>query len=89
MALLILGIVELAVGFWLGMPGRYTQTAEDIERAMDAGGNVRRKRVQRKLNPFAWMHRRGSANASRRSRAARSLRDSPKSGFNLESPEDR
>ena len=89
MALLILGIVALAVGFWLGMPGRYTQTAEDIERAMDAGGNVRRKRVQRKLPPFAWMHRRGSANASRRSRAARSLRDSPKSGFNLESPEDR
>ena len=82
-------LVALAIGVWLGMPGRYTQSVEDIQRVMDAGGAVRRKRVKRSLSPFAWMQRRGSANATRRSRAARSQGSSRRGGFKLESPEDR
>lgn len=83
-------LVALAIGIWLGMPGRYSQRLEDIERVMESGGGPRRKRSKRSLSPFAWMQRRGSANASRRSRAARTARRGPRRrGFELESPGDR
>ena len=36
--LVLTGLLGLGIGVWLGMPGRYTQTPEDIDRAMD--GNI-------------------------------------------------
>lgn len=86
MGLLILtGVVGLGIGIWLGMPGRYRQSAEDIERIMESGGS-RRRRARRIFTPLAWMQRKVSARSAP-SRDRRSGRG--RSGFKLESPEDR
>jgi len=74
-------VAALAIGIWLGLPGRYTQTPEDIEAAM-ARGSVRRRRVKRDVNPLAWLQRRVSVRPSR-SRAR------GRGSFDLERPEDR
>jgi len=81
LTLKILGaIAALAVGVWLGLPGRFDQTPEEIERTM-ALGTGRRRKVKRHFTPFAWLNRKISLR-----------RDPPRrrgGGFNLESPEDR
>ena len=87
LALLILtGIVGLALGIWLGMPGRYRQTPEEIERIMESGGGRRRK-TKRIFTPLAWMQRKASSKSgpSRERRKSRGQRR----GFSLESPEER
>ncbi len=84
--LVLTGLVGLGIGIWLGMPGRYTQTADDLERAMDEP--ARQKRLKkRNVNPLAWLQRNASAkgNPSRNRRGARGRR----SGFSLEAPDDR
>ena len=75
-----LALLALAWGIWLGLPGRYSQTADDIENAMERGGGHRRK-VKRHFTPLAWAQR----NISARGSSQRSRR----SGFKLESPKDR
>lgn len=88
MGLLILtAVVGLAIGIWLGLPGRYSQTPDDIERIMEAG-TARRRRTKRVFTPLAWMQRKVSARSNpsadrRRGRGRRS------SGFKLESPDER
>jgi hypothetical protein len=82
MALLILGIVGLAVGIWLGLPGRYDQTPDDIERLMARGGGTRRRRARREISPLAWIQRKLSA-------GGRPPQSSRRKGFRLESPEER
>lgn len=82
--LILTGLVGLGIGIWLGMPGRYTQTPDEIDRAMDGPGRERRLE-KRNVNPLSWLHRTASAkaNPSRnrlRSRGARS-------GFSIESPD--
>jgi hypothetical protein len=53
----ILGAVAaLALGIWLGLPGRYEGRREDIERAMDTPGGSSRK-VRRVFTPLAWIQR--------------------------------
>ncbi|MEM7417675.1 MAG: hypothetical protein AAF389_19460 [Gemmatimonadota bacterium] len=84
--LILTGLVGLGIGIWLGMPGRYTQTPEDIDRAME-GPSTRRSLKKRQINPLAWLQRNASAKGTpsrgrRRSRSARK-------GFSIESPEDR
>mgnify|MGYP006908406072 CR=1 FL=1 len=83
--LIVTGVLGLGIGVWLGMRGRYTQTPEDIERVMESGGDRRRK-VKRIFTPLAWMQRQistsGPSADRRRQRGSRS-------GFKLESPEDR
>lgn len=84
MGLLILtAVIGLATGIWLGMPGRYTQSADDIERIMESGG-ARRRRTKRVFTPLAWMRRRADAGVTkeRRQRTGRS-------GFKLERPDER
>jgi hypothetical protein len=79
LTLKILGaIVALGIGIFLGLPGRFEQTPEEIERTMVLGTG-RRKKVKRHFTPLAWMSRNLSAR-----------RDQPKrrGGFNLESPDD-
>jgi hypothetical protein len=84
LVLAIVGIVGLAAGIWLGLPGRERQSIEDIERAMDKGGGAGRKRLsKRAVNPLAWMQRKAQAKPSRNRRTAR------RGGFQLESPKDR
>lgn len=77
---ILLAIVALGVGIWLGMPGRYTQTVDEIEEAMERGGG-RRRTVKKVFTPLAWMQRNASAKGSSRRRT--------RGGFNLESPDDR
>ncbi len=84
--LVLVALVGMGIGIWLGMPGRYTQTADELENRMKSGGSTRRLK-KRNINPLAWMQRSTSAKAGpsrsrRRERGARS-------GFSLESPEDR
>ncbi len=74
-----LALGALVLGVWLGMPGRYTQTADDIEKVMERGGGKRRK-VKRVFTPLAWVQRQASA---------RSSRSRGRSGFRMESPDDR
>lgn len=53
--LLILGcVLALALGIWLGMPGRYSQTPEEMEQLMERGGRLRSRTVQRHFTPLDW-----------------------------------
>jgi hypothetical protein len=76
-------LLGLAIGIWLGLPGRDRQSAEDIEREMEKGGGKRRRRDKRSVNPLAWMQRKTQ------SKPSRDRRSSARKGFKLESPEDR
>ena len=48
--------MALAFGIWLGLPGRYEQSADDIEKAMDQP-NRRARRVSRHFTPMDWFNR--------------------------------
>lgn len=77
-------IAAFCLGLWWGLPGRYTQTAEDIEKIMAEGGR-RRRPVKRVFTPLAWVRRRADPTASReRLRTRGSSRT-----FKVERPEDR
>jgi len=73
------GVIALGIGIWLGMPGRYTQSYEDLEHSLDSGFHRHRK-VKRVFTPMAWLQRKVSA----RGAAPRQRR-----GFRMEAPEDR
>lgn len=76
---IIIGVAALALGIWLGLPGRYTQTPDDLEHEMKwhKPGTYRVKRV---FTPFAWMQRKPPARGDHsRHRGA----------FHLESPDDK
>jgi hypothetical protein len=81
--LIVTGVVGLAIGLWLGMPGRYSQTPEEIERIMAAGGGRRRK-TKRVFTPMAWLQRRADAGVAKDRR-----RRTGRSGLKLERPDDR
>lgn len=82
----ILGVlVAFGLGIWWGLPGRYTQTAEDIERIMADGGR-RRRRARRVFTPLTWMQRRASERGSQDRRSGGSGRER---GFHIERPEER
>ncbi|MDH3271395.1 MAG: hypothetical protein OEN56_08695 [Gemmatimonadota bacterium] len=84
--LILIGVLGLGIGIWLGMPGRYSQSADDIEKIMESG-KARRRRTRRVFTPLAWMQRKVSStsNPSRDRRKGRGGR----SGFNLKSPDER
>ena len=73
------GIAALFLGIWLGLPGRYEQSQEEIERTMVLGTGRTRK-VKRHFTPLAWFQRKISARGQGPSR---------RPGFKLESPDDR
>jgi hypothetical protein len=85
--LLVTAIVGLAVGIWLGMPGRYTQTPDEIEKILESGGSRRRK-TKRVFTPLAWMQRKASAKSGP-SRGRRQARGRRRSGFSLEAPDEK
>jgi len=80
---LALALLALGIGVWMGMPGRYTQTPEDIDRIMDQGGGRHRK-VKRVFTPLAWVQRQVSARSPRRQGRGRTA-----GRFKLEAPDDR
>jgi hypothetical protein len=82
MALLVLAIVGLIVGIWLGLPGRYDQTPEDIERLMDKGGGTRRRRQKREISPLAWLQRKLSVGSG-------PPKPTRRKNFRLEAPPER
>lgn len=84
LAMMALGaLLALGLGVWLGMPGRYTQSVDDIEKVMDAGG-ARRRKTKKMFTPIAWMQRKAVA---RGSIDLRKGRGGP--GFRIDKPEDR
>jgi len=78
-------LLALALGIWLGMPGRYTQSVDDIEQVMASGG-ARRRKVKRSFTPLAWLQRSPFARGMRDRKIERERGRS--GGFRLESPED-
>jgi hypothetical protein len=79
LGLIVVALIGLAWGLWLGMPGRDRPTADDIERAMDSVTPRRRRgRAKRSLNPFAWLRRKAEAPPSKSGR-----------GFKLKAPDER
>lgn len=80
---ILLGVVAVGVGFWLGLPGRYEQTPDEIEKAMDRGG-AKRNQVKKVFTPLDWMRkeRRGSERRRQRRhfRTAAPERKDPGSG---------
>lgn len=84
LALMALGaLLALGLGVWLGMPGRYTQSVDDIEKVMDAGG-ARRRKAKKMFSPVAWMQRKAVPRGSIDLRKGRGG-----SGFRIDKPEDR
>lgn len=76
----ILGaVVAVAVGVWLGLPGRYNQDLDELERQM-ALGVGRTRKVKRHFTPLAWIQRKLSPRSGQASR---------RRGFRMERPEDR
>ncbi len=76
------GLLAFAWGIWVGRPRRYTQSLEEIDKVMDAGGR-RRPRSKQQLSPLAWLHRNVSARGSLDLRKGRGG-----SGFRIEAPDD-
>ena len=72
-------IIALGAGIWFGLPGRFDQSTEDIQRTMELGIG-HRKKVKRHFTPLAWISRQISV---RRGGPAR------RGGFRMEDPEDR
>lgn len=81
--LILTGVAGLAIGIWLGMPGRYTQTPDEIEQIMQSGG-ARRRKTKRVFTPMAWLQRRADAGVAKERR-----RRTGRAGLKLERPEDR
>lgn len=80
LVLLILGLVAaLCLGIWLGLPGRYEQTPEEIEQIMASGTGRRKKLQKRPLSPVAWMRRNPSPRRGQTRRGG---------GFSLKAPDE-
>jgi hypothetical protein len=60
-------LVALVWGVWLGLPGRYSQSADEIEKTMASGGGPSRT-VRRTFTPLAWLMRNTAVTTPRRNR---------------------
>lgn len=77
---ILLALAALGLGIWLGMPGRYEQSLDEIERNMESGARQSR-RAKRHFTPLAWMQRSLKARSERKA--------APRRAFRMERPEDR
>lgn len=53
---ILLGVLAVGLGIWLGLPGRYEQTPDEIEKAMDRGG-AKRNQVKKVFTPLDWLRK--------------------------------
>ena len=58
-------MIALGVGIWLGLPGRYEQSIDELEKSLDAKQR-RRRRKKRSISPLAWVQRSGKSADARR-----------------------
>lgn len=75
---IVIALAAVGVGIWLGLPGRYEQSLEEVERNMVIGGRTRK--VKRHFTPLAWLQRKLSARGSSPQR---------RRGFSLEHPDEK
>ena len=64
---ILLGLAAVGVGIWLGLPGRYEQTQDEIEKAMDRGG-AKRNQVKKVFTPLDWLRKDQRASVRRSQR---------------------
>ena len=60
-------LIALVWGVWLGLPGRYSQSVDEIEKAIESGGGPTRS-VRRTFTPLAWLMRNTTVTTPRRDR---------------------
>jgi len=88
------GLAALAIGLYWGLPGKTSQTPEDVEAALGPGG--RTKRVKRRFTPLGWLRsvderssrqrRRGGGSGVRFNLAAPSGKDASGPGSSGKAP---
>ena len=71
--IIVVGLAAVGIGFYLGLPGKYEQTQEEIEFAMDRGG-ARRNQVKRVFTPLDWFRKDRKGSDRRRQAATRRFR---------------
>ncbi len=64
---ILLGVAALGLGIWLGRPARYTQSLDEIDKAMERGG-ARRNQVKRHFTPLDWLRKESKGSDRRRQR---------------------
>jgi len=64
---ILIGLLAVGLGFWLGLPGRYEQTPAEIEKAMDRGG-AKRNQVKKVFTPLDWLRKDERASSRRAQR---------------------
>lgn len=64
---ILIGLLAVGVGVFLGLPGRYEQTTDEIEKAMDRGG-ARRNQVKKVFTPLDWLRKERKGSDRRRQR---------------------
>lgn len=74
---IVLALAAVGLGVWLGLPGRYQQDLDEIEKNL-LTGTGRTRKVKRHFTPLAWIQRQLSARSSRGQR---------RRGFNVEHPD--
>jgi hypothetical protein len=80
LALKIIGaLAAVGLGVWLGLPGRYEQSLDEVERNMVLGTGKSHK-VKRVFTPLAWLQRKLSPRGSEPKR---------RRAFSLEHPDER
>ncbi len=70
---IVAGVLAVALGFWLGLPGRFEQSIDEIEQLMARGGSRRRK-VKRRFTPLDWWRRDELGSDRRRAESQRRFR---------------
>lgn len=70
---ILIGVAAVALGIWLGLPGRFEQSTEEIEQLMARGGSKRRK-VKRHFTPLDWWRKDERASDRRRAESRRHFR---------------
>ena len=70
---IILGICAVGLGFYLGLPGTYEQTPDEIEKAMERGGR-KSYTVKRTFTPLDWLRKDRKGSERRRQAATRRFR---------------
>lgn len=70
---ILLGVAALGLGIWLGLPGRFEQSTDEIEKLMARGGSKRRK-VKRHFIAIDRFRKDERASDRRRQEARRPFR---------------